>query len=84
MGHFLGLPHPFPASASCGGEGDFVADTPRQYAPHLGCDLDGGMHVCEGEDGPLPVYNFMDFTNDTCRWRGGRCGRLGGGGACCP
>lgn len=30
---------------------------------------DGGdLHVCQDSaDGPLPVTNFMDFTNDTCR-----------------
>ncbi|GAB4814190.1 hypothetical protein N2152v2_001236 [Parachlorella kessleri] len=67
MGHYLGLAHPFPARESCREDGDFLADTPRQFAPDSGCDLDAGMNVCEGEDGPLPVFNFMDLTNDTCR-----------------
>lgn len=74
IGHFLGLAHPFPDGShgrgSCeegGADGDGIPDTPRQYAPNSGCSLDGGMHVCTGEDGPLPVNNLMDHTNDTCR-----------------
>lgn len=135
LGHFLGLPHPFPDERqTCKLDGDAIADTPLQYAPNQGCEpgaqglalragdapawaapellagawsdagwhprtrmgllpvfsyektappcrfslcrlswlprpADGGdLHVCQDSaDGPLPVTNFMDLTNDTCR-----------------
>ncbi|PSC67178.1 ATP-dependent Clp protease adaptor containing [Micractinium conductrix] len=42
-----------------GGEGGGSGD---------GVDQDSDLHVCQGSgDGPLPILNFMDLTNDTCR-----------------
>ena len=39
LGHFFGLPHPFPdGKHTCKVDGDGVADTPQQYAPNKGCE----------------------------------------------
>jgi len=38
LGHFLGLPHPFPDERqTCKLDGDAIFDTPLQYAPNHGC-----------------------------------------------
>ena len=43
LGHFFGLPHPFPDDKhTCKLDGDGVADTPQQYAANTGCQQ-GGM-----------------------------------------
>jgi hypothetical protein len=70
LGHFFGLPHPFPdGRQTCRLDGDGIRDTPQTFAPNHGCEQEGDMHVCpDSEDGVLPALNFMDFTNDTCRW----------------
>ncbi|KAI3431500.1 hypothetical protein D9Q98_004551 [Chlorella vulgaris] len=69
LGHFFGLPHPFPdGRQTCRLDGDGIRDTPQTFAPNHGCEQEGDMHVCpDSEDGVLPALNFMDFTNDTCR-----------------
>jgi hypothetical protein len=38
LGHYFGLPHPFPDDKhTCKVDGDGVADTPQQYASNSGC-----------------------------------------------
>ncbi len=75
LGHFWGLPHPFPDTQTCRVDGDGVGDTVRQHTPHMGCPSQPEqLSLCpEALDGRLaasPVHNFMELTNDTCRCAG--------------
>ncbi|KAL6784505.1 hypothetical protein ACKKBF_B02070 [Auxenochlorella protothecoides x Auxenochlorella symbiontica] len=69
VGHLLGLPHPFPEVATCKRDGDCIADTPLQHAANTGCPdpSTSDMNLCPGTDGAVPIYNFMDLTDDACR-----------------
>ena len=68
IGHWMGLYHTF--EGSCGPNGDFVTDTPRQLADSNVYKCDEELNTC-GEnpgDNPLtdPVHNFMNYTSDRC------------------
>ena len=73
IGHFVGLPHPYPDVKSCKFDADAIADTPPQYQPSSSCDPSAQMPLCDDQlheeldPTQLPFRNFMDATNDTCR-----------------
>lgn len=61
IGHWLGLLHTF--EKGCEAAGDGVADTAPEGKPTEGCPL--VKDTCEG-DGPDPIHNFMDYSDDRC------------------
>lgn len=72
IGHFLGLPHPFPNTQTCSYDGDAIADTPMQYAGDVGCLTSlHSVPLCDSsltiDSGQYPQFDFMDTSNDTCR-----------------
>ncbi|MEP7027149.1 MAG: PKD domain-containing protein [Candidatus Eisenbacteria bacterium] len=62
-GHWLNLYHTF--HGGCSATGDQVADTPMEQVNHAGCPANAPTSCSATPD---PIENFMDYTNDACRF----------------
>lgn len=63
IGHFLGLRHIWgDDQGGCGGDGDYVADTPDQADRTLNCP----SHPRSSCQNTTMFQNFLDYTNDAC------------------
>jgi hypothetical protein len=62
IGHYLGLLHTF--EGGCAAPGDYIADTPAELDPNVGCPI--GMDSCPADPGLDPIHNYMDYTDDAC------------------
>jgi hypothetical protein len=61
VGHWFGLFHVFQGQ-SCGGQGDFVSDTPLQRTPTSGCPR--RKDSCRNSPGLDSISNWMDYSDD--------------------
>ena len=62
-GHYLNLLHPF--HNGCAAPGDQVSDTPPEQVNRTGCPSPVPSSCTAAPD---PIENFMDYTNDACRF----------------
>lgn len=63
LGHYLNLYHTF--HGGCTSPGDYVSDTPPEATNNVGCPTSGPLSCSSSPD---PIENFMDYTNDPCRF----------------
>lgn len=68
FGHYLGLLHTFGDGFDGCNRGDGVDDTPPEKTAAFGkaCRDVPPRKTCPGTEGVDPVFNLMDYTDDTC------------------
>ncbi len=69
VGHWLDLYHPFHngcVSGLCNVVGDRCCDTPAEALPQTGNPTNNPTSCGNSGD---PIHNFMDYTNDPCRYQ---------------
>lgn len=62
IGHFLGLRHIWGDDSGCGGNGDYVSDTPDQTTSTTNCPT-GQRISCSVSN---MYQNYLDYTDDEC------------------
>ncbi len=62
VGHYLDILHTFHDGCT---PGDLVADTPPEALNNWNCPTTTPTSCSNSGD---PIHNFMDYTNDPCRW----------------
>ena len=70
MGHYFNLVHTFYGD-KCDAAADGCTDTPAQREPHYKCERD--TDTCKQNVGNDPVWNFMDYSLDSCMVRFTSC-----------
>jgi hypothetical protein len=65
VGHYLDLYHTFHGGCQIG---DLCNDTPWEAVNFTGCPSQQPYTSCNSNSYPAPFNNFMDYTNDPCRW----------------